>query len=193
MRTITRLGALSVLLATVLTGWWLRSAGAGSAVGVGPNVEVSTATPKQLELASWAVERFEAVGLEPPVVEIAFHDDRSGCHGHLGFARSGRVDVCTVLVNAMTRRTILHEMSHIWLDQNVDGATRLRFLALRNLPSWNSADDRWEFRGCEHGAEILAWAIGERILTPQVPGNDPRSIAEAFELLTGIPLPSLVV
>ena len=190
MRAITRFGALSVLLATVVTGWWLRSAGAGSAVVVGPNVEVSAATPDQLGLARWAVGRFEAAGLEPPLVEIAFHHDRSGCHGHLGFARGGRVDVCTVLVNAMTRRTILHEMSHIWLDQNVGEATRLRFLASRELPSWNSGDDPWELRGCEHGAEILSWAIGERILTPQIPDNGRQELAEVFELLTGRPLPA---
>jgi hypothetical protein len=45
-------------------------------------------------------------------------------------------------------------------------------------------------RGYEHGAEILRWAIGEVSSHPT--DNDSRSIAEAFELLTGLPTPSFV-
>ncbi len=33
--------------------------------------------------------------------------------------RMVEVDVCTVLVNEMARRNLLHEMGHIWIDQNV--------------------------------------------------------------------------
>jgi hypothetical protein len=33
------------------------------------------------------------------------------------------------------------------------------------------------------------WALGERILTPQIPGNDQGSIEEAYEFLTGIGTP----
>ena len=151
---------------------------------------VSGGTPEQIEMARWAVGRFEVAGLQPPAVEIEFHATPSGCAGHLGFARSGQVDVCTTLVNAMARRTLLHEMSHVWLDENVDGATQARFLALRDLPSWNASSDPWRRRGCEQGAEIVSWALGERILTPQIPDNDVEGLAEAFELLTGRPLPA---
>ena len=45
--------------------------------------------------------------------------------GHLGYAQIGRVDVCTVLVNEMARRNLLHEMGHIWIDQNVSRAARI--------------------------------------------------------------------
>ncbi|MCI0633159.1 MAG: hypothetical protein L0206_04480 [Actinobacteria bacterium] len=185
MRTVIRFGALALLVAAALTGVWL-TAGVGSAVDVRSNVEVSGTTPEQLVLARWAVRRFEAAGLEPPVVEMSFPSDPSGCDGHLGFAHVDRVSVCTTLVNTMTRRTILHEMSHIWLDQNVDGATIQRFLAVRELSSWNSSDDPWELRGYEQSAEIMAWALGERILTAQIPDNDPAALAPAFELLTGV-------
>jgi hypothetical protein len=35
----------------------------------------------------------------------------------------------------------------------------------------------------------MAWALGTRILTAQIPGNDPGQLAAAFELLTGVALP----
>ena len=189
MRTVLRLRALVLLIAGALGAWWLNSAGDTAAVAIRSNVEVSRNTPEQLELARWAVGRFDAAGLAPPAVEIAFHDDGSGCGGHLGFARDGRVSVCTTLVNAMTRRTILHEMSHIWLDSNTTQPLRDQFVSFRGLRSWNAASDPWELRGYEQGAEIMSWALGERILTAQIPGNDSGSIEEAYKLLTGISTP----
>jgi len=76
-------------------------------------------------------------------------------------------------------------MSHIWLDENVSASTRAEFLKLRELASWNASGDPWELRGYEQGAEIIAWTIGERILTPSIPDNEPSEIASAYELLTG--------
>ena len=149
-----------------------------------PNVEVTGAT-EQLAMARWAVERFEIAGLEPPVVEIAFHRGLSGCGGHLGFARQGEVDVCTTLVDPIARRALLHEMGHIWLDQNLSDPERERFLEVRGLHAWNDSSDTWALRGYEQGAEIMAWALGERILTPQIPDNEPIQLARGFELLTG--------
>ena len=134
MRTVMRFGVLVLVIGAVLAGWWFRSAGAGATVRIRSSVEVSRATQEQLELARWAVVRFEAAGLEPPAVEIEFHDDPSGCGGHMGYAMAGRVDVCTVLVNEMARRNLLHEMGHVWIDQNVSRAVRERFLELRVLP-----------------------------------------------------------
>jgi hypothetical protein len=188
MRTVMRFGVLVLLIGAVLAGWWFRSAGAGTTLRIRSSVEVSSAMQEQLELARWAVERFEAAGLEPPAVQIEFHDDPSGCGGHMGYAMAGRVDVCTVLVNEMARRNLLHEMAHVWIDQKVSRAVRERFLELRGLQTWNASSDPWDERGYEQGAEIMSWALGTRILTAQIPDNDPRSIAIAYELLTGTPL-----
>jgi hypothetical protein len=190
MRTIGRFGALGLLVATAVGAWWLQATEATAAVSIRPNVEVVGATSEQLEMVRWAIGRFGDAGLEPPSVKIAFHTDESECNGHIGFAKQGRVDVCSVLVNAMSRRTVLHEMSHIWLDRHVHDATEARFLALRDLHSWNASNDAWRFRGCEQGAEIVSWALGERILSAQIPDNDVEQLAEAFELLTGRALPA---
>ena len=35
----------------------------------------------------------------------------------------------------------------------------------------------------------MSWALGNRILTAQIPDNDPAQLAAGFELLTGIELP----
>ena len=184
MRTV-RFGTLGLLIAAVIGAWWLRSVQATDVVAIRPNVEVTGATPEQLAMARWAIGRFEIAGLKPPAVDIEFHGDGAGCGGHLGFARLSQVDVCSVLVNAMARRALLHEMGHIWLDQNLSDPERERFLEVRGLHAWNGSSDTWALRGYEQGAEIMAWALGERILTPQIPDNEPISLARGFELLTG--------
>ncbi len=35
----------------------------------------------------------------------------------------------------------------------------------------------------------MAWALGNRILTAQIPDNDPARLAAGFELLTGVVVP----
>src|SRR4029450_1273855 len=135
MRAIGRLGA-AVLALLALAGGWVRVARGAVGVQIGSGVVVVSDDPAQQELARWAVVRFERAGLDAPSVQIRFHADRAGCGGHLGYARDGRVDVCTVLVNEMSRRNLLHEMGHIWIDQNVSPADRDRFLEFRGLRTW---------------------------------------------------------
>src|SRR5215207_1642597 len=70
-------------------------------VAVRPSVTVYEADREQVRLVRWAAGRFEGAGVEVPRVDVHFHRDSAGCDGHLGFARNGRVDLCTVLVNEM--------------------------------------------------------------------------------------------
>jgi hypothetical protein len=159
-------------------------------VAVRPSVTVYGADREQVRLARWAAGRFEGARLDVPEVEIHFHRDSGGCGGHMGYAKGGRVDVCTVLMNEMARRNLLHEMSHIWVDENVSQTVRERFLELRGLRAWNASTDPWDQRGYEQGAEIMAWVLGTRILTAQIPDNDPQQLAAGFELLTGFAVPA---
>jgi|GEM_PF-1206754 hypothetical protein len=186
MRTVIRFGALALFISTLVETWWLGSTGAAATVAIRQGVEVSGATREQLAMARWAVGRFETAGLEAPAVVIAFHRGLSGCGGHLGWALGGEVDLCSTLVNAMSRRALLHEMSHIWLDRYVGASLKERFLDLRDLTSWNASSDPWELRGYEQGAEIIAWVLGERILTPLIPFEDSGDLEVAFRLLTGV-------
>ena len=151
-----------------------------------PGVVVVSDDPAQQELARWAVARFERAGLDAPTVQIRFHTDRAGCGGHLGYARDGRVDVCTVLVNEMARRNLLHELGHIWIDLNVPDTRREQFLDLRDTASWNASTDPWQERGYEQAAETMAWVLGDRDPQRSDPDNDPAQLAAAFVLLTGI-------
>ena len=189
MRAVIRFQALGLLIPAILGALWLRSERDTASVVIRPNIEVTGATPEQLAMARWAIGRFGLAGLEPPAVAIGFHGGGAGCGGHLGFARLSQVDICSVLVNAMSRRALLHEMGHIWLDQNVGAGVRERFLDLRDLQSWNASGDPWELRGYEQGAEIIAWVLGERILTPQIPYDASADLDAAFRLLTGVEAP----
>ena len=184
MRSFARSGVFALVLLIAPSG-----AGVPDAAVVRPGVRVIGATPRQVHLIRWAVHRFEAAGLDAPSVEIQFHTGSSGCGGHLGYAVPGHVDLCTSLVNATARWAILHELGHVWLDQNTTPSVRDRFMEIRGLRTWNSASDTWSARGFEQGAEIMSWALGERILTPEIPNNDPGQMTRAYELLTGAASP----
>jgi hypothetical protein len=184
-RTITRLGAGTFVLMTVVLGLRLGSAQAADGVPIRPDLLVYEADAEQVQMTRWAANRFEVAGLQVPEAEVHFHRTLSGCGGYLGYARGGRVDLCTDLADAPARRALLHEMGHIWLDQNLSELDRERFVEMRGLRAWNDSSDTWALRGYEQGAEIMAWALGERILTPQIPDNEPIQLARGFELLTG--------
>lgn len=152
-------------------------------VELGARVTVREGNAAQIAVARWAASRFEAAGLELPPLAIRFHADPTGCGDHLGLYRAGVVDVCGTNVNLMSRRNLLHEMAHAWAEVNVTGQTRERFLAIRGLTTWNGWDVGWRERGFEHAAEILAWYLGDRILTPTVPDNAPDQLTAAVTVL----------
>lgn len=189
MRTVSRLAFTILTLAAVALGLRFGSAQAVGRVAIRPQLLVFEAGPGQLQMARWAARRFEIAELQVPEGEVHFHHDLSACDGHLGWANNGRIDLCASLVDAPTRRALLHEMGHIWLDENITTSERTRFLELRDLSSWNSPNDPWSLRGYEQGAEIIAWALGERILTPSIPDNEPEKLELGFQMLTGIELP----
>jgi hypothetical protein len=107
MRAIGRFGSSVLALMTVVDAWSL-AARQVSGLELRPGVVVFAQDPAHRRLAEWALERFERAGLSPPKVEVHFHKSSSGCGGHPGYARVRRVDVCTVLVNEMARRNLLH-------------------------------------------------------------------------------------
>jgi hypothetical protein len=181
-----RVGA--VILSSV-SGLLIRelpsSATEGRPVDVGHEVRIYGAPP-QITLSRWAVRRFQRAGLAVPPTEIHFSADLGACDGYLGYAVGGRIEVCTLDVDAMSRHTILHELAHVWLDANTSQWLRVQFLEARGLSAWNKTTDSWMLRGYEQAAELMAWVLGERIITPKIPNNSPALLAESFELLTGI-------
>jgi hypothetical protein len=177
-------------------GWLAFTAMAAMTLAVNrieTRIEVTGGTPAQQAMARWAVGRFEAEGLELPALEIRFHPSPNGCEGRMGGYSNGTADLCGEHVNRMSRRTLLHEMAHGWVDATVSADLEARFLRLRQLETWNDHAVDWEERGTEHAAEIISWALdGQGIGTerPSIPRNDPEQLAAAYELLTGHPLPA---
>src|SRR5262245_31487372 len=167
MRTFIRRAIVVGLLGVAMFGALPGSAVAS--IEVGRDVRLFGATAEQVDLGRWAVRRFEDAGLQAPAVEIHFHADPSPCRGNLGYALGGRVDLCTMNVDAIAKRAILHEMGHIWLDDHTTVALRERFDEMRGLRAWNATAEPWRMRGYEQGAEVMAWGLGERILTPSIP------------------------
>lgn len=155
-------------------------------------VAISGGTAEQQAMGRWAAERFEDAGIGVPTVALRFHEDRSGCEDRMGYYRDGVADLCGVHVNDLSRRTLLHELSHAWVDSHVSVSLEQRFLRLRQLETWNDDSADWEERGTEHAAEIVGWAVAGQpggTGMPSIPMNDPRQLSDAYELLTGHPLP----
>jgi hypothetical protein len=172
------------LAATIVLGLAGWRAGSGLVIEGG--------TPVQHAMTLESAGRFREAGLGEPTVLIRFHDDRESCDDRTGRSYSGTVDLCGIHANELSRRTVLHEMAHAWLDAHVSAGLEERFLRLRQLERWNDHDDEWEQRGTEHAAEIVEWALaGQPTGTelPSIPDNAPSQLARGYELLTGRPLP----
>ena len=145
---------------------------------------------ERVRLVAWAAGRFELAGLEPPDVEVHFHQDTAGCAGHLGLELGGTIDHCVPRVSEIARDVLLHEMGHVWIDQYVATPVRERFTELRGLTEWNTSGVPFEAKAYEHGAEIIAWGLGTRWFAPEIPDREPWQLRAAFELLTGVETPA---
>jgi hypothetical protein len=178
------------LAATVLAGGGAPAERGSAPAVVADTVRIFGADPEHERLVRWAFGRYEHAGLEVPPIDVHFHQDASGCYGHIGSQLGRRVDICVVIVSEVARDALLHEMGHAWVDENVSATVRERLLRLRGLTSWNDQGAGWDERGFEHAAETLAWGLGHRYLAPGIPDHDPDRLTAAFELLTGgLPLP----
>ncbi len=143
-----------------------------------------------VELAHWARRRYLQAGLTLPHVELLFHDDREACAGKAGRAvtveNGYRLDLCSTRPTNYTKKLVLHELAHAWVDRNITVEQRQDFMELRGVDVWNDHTYDWWTRGTEHAAEILAWGLGEVSRRPRLlPDTDLDSLNTAYEWLTG--------
>ncbi|MGA9161644.1 MAG: hypothetical protein WB297_12390 [Actinomycetota bacterium] len=179
-----------VLTAATLAGGGTHAEREPAPVAIAPGIRAFGADAEHQRLVRWALGRYQHAGLGVPAVEVHFHPDTSGCYGHIGSELGGRIDICVVIVSEIARDAVLHEMGHVWVDENVSATVRERFMRMRGLTAWNDQNVIWDDRGFEHAAETLTWALGHRFIAPGIPDNDPDRLTAAFELLTGgVPLP----
>ena len=150
-------------------------------------VEVQGGSHSQVASVTWAIERFEAAGLELPLLTLDIHDSKAGCDGHDGLytPRSGSdgIDICTDAAFI-----ILHELGHAWEHRFGTDEARAGLMAELGLDAWTGQDVKYRSRGEEVSANLVAWGLVERPLTE----TEIRTKAEAlarFESLTGVPSP----
>ncbi len=140
----------------------------------------------QIEMAEWALGRFKAAGLELPSVIITFPGrDQALCGGvparAFPAAQPAEVKVCW-----NDTFILLHELAHIWETHHVDEPRREGFTSLRDgVTAWTSRDVRWEQRGAEQAANVIAWGLLEDPypISRTYP-NDPESMIAAYRFLT---------
>lgn len=154
-------------------------------------VRVRPRAPADGYLVAWARGRWHAAGLHLPPVDVVFHDDREGCHEHIGVYVHGSgpaIHLCLggKPLSVAGRKTVLHELGHAWAAAYLDEAERVALSRRWDRPGWNGPDLSWEESASEVAAEVIAWGLMDRHLRmPTLPGWDADKLEREFTLLTG--------
>lgn len=147
---------------------------------------------------AWQQDLFAAAGFEQPATIIEFFDSNEGCGGARGRAwfdvtGTAKIAVCATHDNpevetVWRQRTLLHEIAHAWIDQNVSPEDLEAFTELRGLETWSSREVKWEDRATEHAAEIFIWGIqdGDYKVDFRIDNTSCGELAAGYELLTGV-------
>ena len=148
---------------------------------------IQTFHQSQIEMAEWALGRFESAGLDLPPVRIVFPGrDLALCGGAQGRAYLN-LDPVEVRMCWNSEFTLLHELAHVWEAFNMTADQREPFMDMRDgVASWAGLDVAWESRGREHAANVIGWGLLEdpHPISRTYP-NDVASMIEAFTFLTG--------
>lgn len=155
-------------------------------------VQLAEGSEEAGQLVDWAAARFEAAGLELPPVEVRVHADKAPCDGHLGLTLNTPDRVTLHLCTpgdgrgVVDRLTLVHELAHAWVAENVDPAQRDRFMKVHGLEAWWDATKGWERQGVEWAAETIAWAVfdeGVRMIGEV--DDDPVAVRDGYQVLAG--------
>ena len=179
-----------VAIAAAFVGQGVPGSAGAEPVAVGSSIRVFGGDPSTSVWSGGRPTRFETRGLGVPPSTCISTRTRQAATATSARSSVGRVDVCVVSVFELGRETLLHEMGHAWIDQNVAQTVRERFTEMRGLRAWNQSTVPWDDRAYEHGAEIIAWGLGNRYMAPSIPDRDPAGLAAGFEFLTGVPFPN---
>jgi hypothetical protein len=189
------------------TPWWeglaippgVSVAHSGTLMVDDRTIEVRNSSPALDELLSWGLGRFTEAGLLPPAVESVTFVDRKApaCARINGLAAGGQVSLCFGTSDACTddgctgwrawaKKAVLHELSHVWMTQNVTPETQSTFLQTSALPTWESADLPWGNRGVELAAETMSGALMDEPVTLNVKLGRRYTCAELATLYTAL-------
>ena len=196
MKTATTNRIARALLTVIVSQPLLTLAATDAADAQGP-VVIEDLTATDRALMDYGKAQFTAAGLEYPEDVVAtFHDDGEACGGQDGRFRHidgvDRIWICKTHENPEIRevwrkRTLIHELAHVWESRTLDDSERAAFLELRGLDTWNDSSHGWSQRGAEHAAEILTWGLlDESFQYVLIPDHGCDAFAEGYELLTGL-------
>ena len=114
------------------------------------------------------VAAFTEAGFDVPVFRARFHADGGPCLDHHGLHVKTSDGLSTVHICFTHERemfqdlsrahTLLHEVAHAWVEQNVSEAQVAEFMALRGLTEWDR-NASWGELGAEQAAEIFLWGM----------------------------------
>lgn len=192
-------------------GWWVgrdQPVQLGerlTAVVAGPSgpVQIRNGGPVYTQVVAWALDRFAAAGLPAPdVAVVAFDPLDRDCAGRCGLAMSTPPATALVCVDAAglnqsaapsgqplplwPSRVVLHELTHIWLDQHTDPSARQRLVDVLGLTVWDDPEAPWSQQGVEWAAESMVWGLVGRPLTLSALGSPPCDLmAQAFRTVSG--------
>jgi len=131
-----------------------------------------------------SVDKFENAGWPLSNLEIRAEGE-DGCGGNAGVRLMEQnlnvIEICTEAEWAL-----LHELGHVWAALYLDDDERQEWVELRGLDVW-SGGDKWEERGTEQLADIVAFGLFDEWHTPiSIAPNDRKSLIASFEWLFGM-------
>jgi hypothetical protein len=151
---------------------------------------------EQLDMAEWALGRFELGGLQLPAeIEVAFDPSKAQCGGHTGRCSppngTARAVVCEPVFDTAAsildrRITLLHELAHLWHWSSGDGTTwpDHRQTVGGEFPD---TDVAWEDRMNERVAVVIAWGLLDQLRRPVDLDIACAELYSQFVQLTGRP------
>ncbi len=151
-------------------------------------VEFSTATviyssADQLVEAMSALRIYRELRLSLPHVTIEYFD-RSECPSTKSAGWLAERNGELWITNCATRRTLLHELAHVWDRHNLTDGQRSELQRLRGLTSWKH--EVWEKAAGEHLAETISWALDDVNLLPsRIDQNSHEELGAMYLLATG--------
>ena len=151
-RTTRIIASTTVLLIGLLLPHSVQAA--GSEPGTPKTPIENTYTDAEQTLIDWATHRFVSAGLTPPSAVFVFHSSSIDCYGHVGlyYPQSNTVHMCR-----LERHSILHELAHAWVQENLTSTTKAAFVT-----------SRYALGAARHGARGRDHRLGAT--GPQPPG-----------------------
>ncbi len=189
-------------------GWWtgmevpdpVRHERTGTVTAAGVSVEVWNGTPPLDDLAAWSLRRYADAGLPVPrPTSLTFYPAADRCLGNLAVAGGeenreivlcfGEALACRGLPcppwTHLAEITMLHELAHTWMTQNLPERRRAAYADLVGL-RWATYDDPWELRAIERAAAVIAWGLDPPAGTPGHEDLPESDLEREFRFLTGV-------